>query len=335
MSAFLARRLASMVLVWLGVTVLTFLIANVVPSDPVALRLGPKATPAAIARWRHEFGLDLPLPQQYARYLSGLLRGDLGVSIWSGRPITRDLSDYLPGTLELAVTALLLSAVVGIPMGLWTARDPGGALDKTVQTLATFSLALPLFWLGLVFQLLFYRNLGWLPLGGRIDLLLGPPNRLSGIYLLDSLLTFDGVRFGSSLVHLALPSITLSLPAIGAVARMTRVSILEVMHFDYVRTAYAKGLTARAVLWVHVLRNALLPVVTLLGNLFNGLLAGVFVVEAVFDWPGLGWYATRVILASDYGSVVSITLVIAVLSTLVNLLVDILYHWMDPRIQFS
>jgi len=335
MANFLTRRLFSMLLVWLGVTVLVFFIANVVPSDPVALRLGPKATPDSIAYWRHQFGLDQPLPQQYIRYLSRLLRGDLGVSIWSGRPILSDLGDYLPATIELALASLLLAGLIGIPLGVWAMVHPGGWVDRIVQFIAAAGLALPLFWLGLVFQLLFYRQLNILPLDSRIDLVLGPPQRITGFFLLDSLLSGDLLRFGNSLLHLILPAVTLSLPAIGGVARMTRASTLDVLGQDYVRTAHAKGVPGRAVLWRHVLRNALLPVVTLIGNIFNALLAGAFVIEAIFNWPGLGWYATRVILASDYASVVSITLVIAVLCTVVNLLVDITYRWLDPRIQFT
>jgi peptide/nickel transport system permease protein len=208
-------------------------------------------------------------------------------------------------------------------------------VDRGVQIFAAFGLALPLFWLALVFQLFFYRNLGWLPLDSRIDLVLGPPQRITGFYLIDSLLVGDPQRFGNSLLHLVMPAVVLSLPTIGAVARMTRASLLEVMTQDYVRTARAKGVPRRLLLWKHVLSNALLPVVTLLGNAFNGLLAGVFVVEVIFNWPGLGWYATRVILASDYGSIVSITLVIAIMATSVNLGVDILYHRLDPRIQLT
>jgi len=324
-----------MLLVWLGVSILTFFIANVVPADPVALRLGPKATPDSIQYWRHEYGLDRPLPEQYIRFMEGLLKGDLGTSIWSGRPIIKDLYDYFPATLELAVVALLLSVFTGIPVGLWAAIRTGKMVDRIIQLISTSGLALPLFWLGLVLQLLFYRRLGILPLDSRVDLVLGPPVRITGLYLVDSLLLFDFERFGNSLIHMILPAFTLSLPATGAVIRMMRASTLDVLTQDFIRAARAKGVPEKLVLFRHVVRNALLPVVTLLGNLFNALLGGVFVVEAVFSWPGLGWYATKVILASDYSSIVSITLVIAVLSTSVNLVIDILYRKLDPRIQLT
>lgn len=335
MGVFLTRRFFSMILVWVGVTILTFLIANVVPSDPVALRLGPKATPESVAFWRHEYGLDLPLPQQYINYLGGLLRGDLGESIWSGRAVIKDLADYLPATLELALIALIFTIGLGIPLGVLSAGWAGGVGDRLIQTFATVGLALPLFWLGLVLQLFFYRDWGVLPLDSRIDLVLGPPAKVTGLYILDSLIKGDWQRFGDSLKHMLLPAVTLSLPLLSGVARMMRASMLETRSQEYIRTAYAKGGTVRYVTWKHIFRNALLPVTTTLGNMVNTLLAGVFVVEVIFNWPGLGWYATRVILASDYLAVVSITLVIAILSTSVNLLVDILYSQLDPRIQYS
>lgn len=335
MRAYLTRRLFSILLVWLGVTLLTFFIANVIPSDPVALRLGPKATAESIAYWRHVYGLDQPLPVQYFRFLKGIFQLDLGTSIWSGREVTADLKDYLPATIELALVTLFLSLLVGIPLGVLAANHPPRWVDQIIQTLSTFGTAMPLFWIGLVFQLLFYRNLDWLPFDSRINLTLGPPVRITGLYILDSLLQGDLPRLGSSLQHILLPAITLGLPVTGGVIRMTRGSVLDVQKMEFVRTLRAKGFTRWRLLRKHVLRNALLPVVTLTGNLFNSLLAGTFVVETIFNWPGLGWYATKVILASDYMAVVSITLVVAVMCTLVNLAVDLLYGVLDPRIRMS
>ncbi len=324
-----------MLLVWLGVTILTFVIANVVPRDPVALRLGPRATAASVAYWRHEYGLDRPLPEQYLRFLTSLTRGDLGTSVWSGRPITRDLQDYLPATLELSFVTIVISIFIGLPLGVWAAAHQNGLLDTLVQGLANLGLALPLFWVGLLLQYWLYRQWNILPLDSRIDIALGAPVHQSGFYLIDSLLAKDWTRFASSLRHIVLPATALSLPAIGALARMTRASIIETVSQDFVRAARAKGVAETRLMWRHVLHNALIPVVTVLGNTFNAMLAGVFVVEAIFNWPGLGWYAARVILASDYGAIVSITLVIAVLCTLVNLVVDLLYQWLDPRIQLA
>jgi peptide/nickel transport system permease protein len=335
MRAYLTRRLFSILVVWLGVTLLTFIIANVIPSDPVALRLGPKATAESITYWRHQYGLDQPLPQQYFRFLKGIFQLDLGTSVWSGRAVVDDLRDYLPATIELALFTLILSLAVGIPLGEMAADHPSRWMDGAIQTLSTFGTAMPLFWIGLVFQLFFYRSLDWLPFDSRIDLTLGAPARMTGFYILDSLLKGDGLRLVSSLKHILLPAITLGLPVTGGVIRRTRGSILDVKKMEFVRTVRAKGMSRRAVMGKHVLRNALLPVVTLTGNLFNSMLAGTFVVETIFNWPGLGWYATKVILASDYVAVVSVTLVVAVMCTLVNLAVDLLYGALDPRIRMS
>lgn len=332
---FILRRLFSMVLVWLGVTILTFVVSNIVPRDPVALRLGPRASAESIALWRHEYGLDRPLPEQYLRFVVSLTRGDLGTSVWSGRPITRDLQDYLPATLELSLVTIIITVFVGLPLGVWAARSQGGFLDAFVQSFSNLGLALPLFWVGLLLQYWFYRQWNFLPMDSRIDIVLGAPPHVSGFFILDSVIGKDWTRLSSSLRHMVLPATALSLPAIGALARMTRASIIETVSQDFVRAARAKGVAERRLMWRHVLRNALIPVVTVLGNTFNAMLAGVFVVEAIFNWPGLGWYAARVILASDYGAIVSITLVIAVLCTLVNLIVDLLYQWLDPRIQIA
>jgi peptide/nickel transport system permease protein len=275
------------------------------------------------------------MPLQYLRYLEGLTRGDLGDSIWSNRPVAQDLADYLPATLELGIIAFVLAIVLGIPAGIWAATSGYPWLDRLIQLLATVGLAMPLFWFGMLLQLLFYRQLGVLPMDSRIDLALGAPDRLTGLYTLDSLLRGDLPRLASALKHLLLPAVTLSLPAVGAVARMTRAAVLDTLSQDYVRMARAKGLTAQQVIWKHVLRNALLPVVTLLGNTVNSLVAGAFVVEVIFNWPGIGWYATKVILASDYGAIVSITLMVAIFCTTVNLVVDLLYSTLDPRIQLA
>lgn len=333
MTTFLVRRLFSMLLVWVGVSLLTFLLANVIPSDPVALRLGPKATPETIAYWRSKLGLDRPLPEQYLGFMGNLLHGDLGQSIWSGRPVTRDLQDYLPATIELSLAAILVTVLAGIPLGVLAAVRQGSLFDRLVQFLASFGLAVPLFWLGLVLQLLFYRQFDLLPLNGRISIIIGPPKLITGFFTLDSLLQGDWVRLGDSLLHLVLPTFTLSLFTTGSIARMVRASTIDTLQADFVRGARAKGVSARRLLWHHVLRNSLLPAVTVLGNTVNALLGGVFVVEAVFDWPGLGWYATHAILASDYAAIVSITLVIAIICTSVNLLVDLTYQALDPRIQ--
>jgi peptide/nickel transport system permease protein len=324
-----------MILVWAGVSILTFIIANVVPRDPVALRLGPKATAASIENLKKQLGMDRPLPEQYLHYMTDLFKGDLGTSVMTGRPIIKDLGDYFPATVELSLAAIGVTIVLGIPLGVLAANKKGSVLDHTIQFLATFGLAVPLFWLGLIFQLLFYRQLNILPLDSRIDAVLGPPERIFGMYILDSLLRGDWTRLGNALVHLILPTATMCFFTVGGLARMVRASTIETLGTDYIRAARAKGVAGTRLLFRHVLRNSLLPAVTVLGNTVNALLAGAFVVETIFNWSGLGWYATKAILSADYFVVVSVTLIIAVICTTVNLLVDLAYHTLDPRIQLN
>ena len=224
-------------------TLLTFVITNVIPSDPVALRLGPKASPEAIAFWRHEYGLDQPLPNQFLSYIGNLLRGDLGVRYFRDAKSARISGIYFPATLELALAAILVTILGGIPLGVFAAKKRGGWLDRFVMGLSSFGLAVPLFWLGLVLQIFFYRQLDLLPLDSRITIYLGTPEHVTGLYVLDSLFSLDFATAGSSLAHLILPTITLSMFTLGGVARMVRASTLENMTADYARMARAKGAT--------------------------------------------------------------------------------------------
>ena len=333
MRAYLARRLLAMVLVWAGVVTLTFIIATIVPRDPVALRLGNRATPEAIAFWRHELGFDQPILAQFAHWVMSVLHGDLGVSVWTGRPIIDDLLDHLPATIELGVAAAILAAVVGIPLGAIAAASKGSFIDRLSGPLSTFFVAIPPFWLGTVLQVLLYRQLGLLPFGGRIELTLGPPASITGLFLVDSVLAADGTRLLSSLGHLVLPALTLSLLPMSAIFRQMRASTAETLSADYIRTARSKGISGGVVLRRHVLRNSLLPVTTVLGLVTTGLLSGAFVIESVFDWHGIGWYAVKSILNADYFATVSVTLVVAVIVTVANLATDLAYGVIDPRIR--
>ena len=335
MRYFIVRRLFSIVLVWIGVSTLTFFIANVIPSDPVLLRLGPRAKPEELDYWRHQYGLDLPLPLQYVNYLRGVLQGNLGVSIFTGRPVLTDLKDYLPGTIELTLASFLIILVIGIPVGIYAATHYNSIFDRVSDLLASAGMALPVFWLAIVMQLIFYRRLNLLPLDSRIDMVLGAPPHVSGLFILDSLLARDMPRLKSSLQHIILPSVTLSLASLAGILRQVRANILDTLRADFVRTARAKGVPERIVINRHVLRNSFLPVITMSGMLLINLLSGAFIIETIFNWPGIGWYAIRAIISSDYNAVVSITLVIAVICTMINLFVDILYSILDPRIRLT
>jgi peptide/nickel transport system permease protein len=314
---------------------LTFFIANVVPSDPVLLRLGPRAKPEQLAFWRHQYGLDLPLPVQYLHYLGGVMQGNLGESIISGRPILTDLKDYLPGTIELTFVSFLIIILIGIPAGIYASTHYGSVFDHVSDFLASAGMGLPVFWLALIMQLIFYRALSWLPLDSRIDMVLGAPPRITGLFILDSLLARDMPRLQSSLQHVILPALTLSLASVAGILRQVRANILDTLKSDYVRTARAKGAPERIVINHHVLRNSFLPVITMSGMLLINLLSGAFIIETIFNWPGIGWYAMRAIIVSDYNAIVSITLVLAVICTVINLLVDILYSVLDPRIRLT
>ncbi len=335
MGRLIARRLAFMVFVVWGVTLVTFFLSRVVPGDPAKLLAGPKASPAEVAHIRAIYGLNDPLWTQYARYMGDLLHGNLGVSFVTRREVTTDVRAFLPATLELAGYSLLLGFLVALAVGTAAGYRRGSALDAGGRLMAIAGLSVPAFWLALLLQLLLHTRLGWFPLGGRLDAGVTPPPRLTGILTLDSLLTLHLHAFVNALWHLALPVLTLAAGVFGLMTRIVRTSILEVVGEDYVRTAEAKGLSGWRVLRRHVLRNAMLPAVTVLGLEFGLLASGVFVVEAVFQWPGLGNYAFQAIQASDYNATLGATLVIAVAYVVTNLVVDLAYLYLDPRIRYT
>ena len=331
--AFLLRRIVGIAAVMIGVSVITFAISHVIPTDPVVAALGDHATDEQIAAFRAEYRLDRPLPEQYVTYVTGILRGDLGLSIRTRRPVLSDLADSFPATLELSFTALLVSIVVGIPAGIWSAISRGRLPDLVVRLLALAGGSMPVFWLGLIVIGLFYYQLGWFPGGGRIDTFVQPPPTRTGLYVIDSLLAGDFDALRSSLVHLVLPSLTLGYFSTAVVARMTRSSMLEVLGQDYMRTARAKGLRESVIVLRHGLRNALIPTITVIGLTFGSLLSGAVLTETIFSWPGLGRYATASAVSLDFPAVLGVTLLAAIVYPVANLVVDVAYYWLDPRIQ--
>jgi peptide/nickel transport system permease protein len=331
--AFLLRRIIGIAAVMIGVSVITFAISHVIPTDPAVAALGDHATDEQIAAFRTEYRLDRPLPEQYVTYVTDLLHGDLGRSIRTRRAVLDDLADSFPATFELSFTALLVSIVVGVPAGIWSAIFRGRLPDFVVRLLALAGGSIPVFWLGLIVIGLFYYQLGWFPGGGRIDTFVPPPPPRTGMFVVDSLLAGDLDALRSSLVHLVLPSLTLGYFSTAVVTRMTRSSMLEVLGQDYMRTARAKGLRERVIVLRHGLRNALIPTVTIIGLTFGSLLSGAVLTETIFSWPGLGRYATASAVSLDFPAVLGVTLLAAVVYPLANLLVDIAYYWLDPRIQ--
>jgi peptide/nickel transport system permease protein len=332
MIRFLLRRLAGLLLVLVGVSVITFIITQLVPVDPAVAALGQNAREEQIEAFRREHGLDRPPPEQYARYVGRLLSGDLGISLRTRRPVADDLRDYLPATIELSLAAMVVSVTLGIALGVAAAVNRNGTLDALARIFALVGGSLPIFFLGLLALALFYTRLRWLPGPGRLDAVLTPPPRVSGLYTLDSLIAGDWALLRNSLAHLVLPALTLGYFSTAVVLRMTRSAMLDVLGQDYIRTARAKGLRANAVVLRHALRNALIPVLTTVGITFGSLLSGAVLTETIFAWPGLGRYATASAVSLDFPAVMGVTLVAAVVYPLANTLVDIGYRVLDPRV---
>jgi peptide/nickel transport system permease protein len=267
--------------------------------------------------------------------MGNTLRGDFGTSFHTQRPVSQDLSDYLPATAELGIAALIVSLVVGIALGVVAAAYRFRWIDYVIRLLAICGISIPVFWLGLIAQFMLYYRLGWFPPGGRLDTGVRPPPHVTGMYTLDSLLAWQPPVLGNALLHLALPAVVLSVGPLSVIARMTRGSMLEVLHRDFIRTARSKGLRERRVIWGHALRNALLPVITVAGLQTGYLLSGAILVETVFSWYGVGLYSVQSVLSSDYNAVVTVTMLLGTIFILLNLVVDVLYAFADPRIRHS
>jgi peptide/nickel transport system permease protein len=321
------------VLVAVGMTLLIFVITHLIPADPAKFAAGLDATADQIEQTKRSLGLDKPLPEQYLIYLGNLAHGDLGTSIITKRPVRDDLADYFPATLELTLWTVVIIAAIGVPLGVISATQRGGWIDLITRALATLWVALPVFWFGLLLQLVFYLRLGWLPAGDRLDSSIVLP-RLTGLVTLDAILQGNAIAFVDGLRHLILPVLTLALARVAIIARMTRAGMLEVLGADYVRTARAKGLHERAVIYRHALKNAALPVLTTFGTQMGFLLGGALLVEVIFQWPGMGRYAVSSITSVDFPAIMGVTLAAASLFVLINLLVDLAYLLVDPRIAY-
>lgn len=335
MTKIVLRRLAMLVLVTFGVSVICFVISRLIPGDPAQMMLGPRATPQAIAEMRSRLGLDQPVTTQYIQYMSDLLRGDFGVSIITRQPVLGELWSYIPATFELMLMAMVLSIVVGVPLGVLTALRRDTWVDNLGRGLAILGISAPTFWLGLMLMLLLYAELGWLPGSGRLDIGVTPPPHVTGLYLVDAAIAGDGLAWRSAFNHLLLPAITLALASVGTVVRLVRGSMLEVLAEDYIRTARAYGLAPWRIHFVYALKNALIPFVTVLGLELAALLFGSVVVESVFAWPGVGNHVLGAILNLDFPVIMGFTVLASVVYVLANLLVDLAYLMLDPRIQIS
>jgi len=320
-----------------GITLLSFVLSHAVPADPISANLGEQAAanPAVVAAFRQRWGLDRPLPQQYVVYLVHLMRGDMGVSISTHQPVAIDLRQHLPATIELAVAAMLLSLILGIPLGIVSAVRRDSVIDQIGRGGSLVGVSMPVFWLGLVALLIFYARLGWAPSPGQLSPRLPRPPFVTGFIILDALLAGQGDTARDAIAHLALPALVLGSYSVGVITRMMRGSMLDVLGEDYVRTARAKGLPRVIVTLRHAARNALLPVLTVIGLSFGGLLSGAVVTETVFAWPGLGSYAFRSATSLDFPAIMGVGVIVASVYVLVNLLVDVAYAMVDPRIRMG
>lgn len=328
----LRKRLLGLLLVVFGVSLITFTISHLIPGDPARLIAGDRASDALVAGIRHQLGLDLPLYQQYGRYVLDLVQGDLGTSIRTNRPVLEDLQAFFPATLELALVALFLAIVVGVPLGVLSAVYHNRAIDQIARTLAVTGISTPAFWLGLGAIVLFYGHLGWLPGGGRLSEGLTPPSTITGFYLIDALLAGNFSLFVDALKHLILPAATLGFVTLGVISRQIRSAMLDQLGEDYIRTARAYGLSKWTVILRHALPNALIPSVTVLGLTLGDLLYGAVLTETVFAWPGMGAYVVKSIQSLDFPAVMGFAILVSFIYVLLNMAIDLLYRVIDPRI---
>ena len=318
----------------IGVVVVSFLLTRVLPGDTAAYFAGPAATPQAIAEVRAKLGLDKSLPDQFNRYVRDLAHGDLGMSLTTGQPVLADLEARLPASAELTLFGLILSVLTAVPLGVIAAVRQGSLVDHLCRAVTTAGVSVPVFFSGLLLVYVFYFvfQIAPAPLG-RLDVFASAPNTITGFYLVDSLLAGDGAIFRASLTQLVLPGITLAIFSLAPIARITRASMLAALSMEYVRTARAAGLAPRTVVMTYALRNALLPVVTTLGMVFSFLLGANVLVEKVFAWPGVGSYAVEALIASDFAPVQGFVLAMAILYIVLNLMIDLSYRLIDPRLE--
>ena len=333
MIRFAAKRSALVVLMLVGLLAITFTISHVAPSDPAALAAGPDATLEMIERYRIEHGLDRSLHEQFAIYVGDLLAGDWGRSIHTTRPVWDDLVTYFPNTFELVVFSIAFAIVLGVPLGVLAAVCQNRPVDHVIRVITVSGVAMPMFWLGLMSQLFFALQLGWFPLGGRIEMMTDPPEPITHLLLVDSLLRGQLGTFAEGLHHIVLPAFALSLPALASIIRVNRAEMLETLKQDYIVNARAQGLTTFRIVAIYALRNAMLPTMAMIGLRFGWMLGGTVLVEAVFDWPGIGLYAVQAAISSDFEPIMGATIVLGFFFMMINFLIDVIYGLLDPRVR--
>jgi peptide/nickel transport system permease protein len=334
MVKYVIKRILMIVVVLLGVSLLVFSLMRVFSPDPAPIVLGQHATAERTEAWRTAYGLDRPIWQQYADFLKGAVRGDLGNSFYTKASVTKEIMARFPATVELAICAIIFASIVGVFLGVISAVNKNSAIDAGATLIALIGVSIPIFWLGILYIMFFSGTLHLLPSGGRIAVQLEPV-KVTGFYLIDTLLAGDPAAWWDAVKHLILPTLTLGMYSMAIITRMTRATMLETLNQDYIRTARAKGITESKVIAKHALRNSMIPVTTVIGLQFGALLGGALLTESVFSWPGIGKYTVDCILKSDFPVVQGIVLLVAVVFVVMNLITDIGYALLDPRIKFG
>lgn len=332
---YVIRRLLLMIPTLFGLSVLTFTISHVVPGDPARLAAGPRATEEMVQVIVEEYGLNKPLHIQYLNYVGDVLQGNWGMSMVRQRPVATDLRKFFPATLELVIAAMGVAFVIGVPLGVISAVHRDRWQDRSSRIISLSGVSLPVFWLALVLQLVLARSLGLLPINGRFDVDILPPGRITGMYLIDSLLQADFQAFLISLRHIILPALCLSLGAMAGIARMVRSDVIEVLSSDFVTMERSLGLPERLVLAKYVMKNASIATLTMIGLYFGWSLGGSVLIEAVFDWPGIGSYAVQAAMATDFQPLMGVTLLTGFSFIFINLVTDVMYGFLDPRIRYG
>ncbi|MBI2217491.1 MAG: ABC transporter permease [Candidatus Rokubacteria bacterium] len=333
MKTYVLSRLAFLVLMLFGLLVITFSISHVAPGDPARLAAGPDATPSMVETIRQKYGLDQPLHVQFARYLTGLARGDLGESIRSRSAVLDDLRRYFPNTFELVTLSLAFAVAVGVPLGMLSAVHQNRWVDHVSRFVSVSGVAIPAFWLGLMLQLLVALHFQLLPLGGRLSLTAAPPEPITHFLIVDAALRGQWATFGDALRHAVLPVVTLCFPALASIVRVNRAEMIEVLRQEYIANARAQGFSTFRIVTRYALKNAMIPTLTMIGLRYGWMLGGTILVETVYDWPGIGLYAVNSAVSSDFQPILGVTLVIGLNFMIANFLVDLAYGWLDPRIR--
>jgi peptide/nickel transport system permease protein len=335
MKGFLLKRLISIGITIFGLSLIVFSVSRIAPGDPAKLAAGPDATEEMVQVIRKEFGLDQPLVIQYLTYMNGLLKGDFGRSIRTRHLVWEDIKNFLPATFELVFTSVSFAILLGVLFGILSAVYRDTWIDHSARFFSVTGVAVPMFWMGIMLQLLLAAKFHLLPIGGRLDTMLNPPESITRFFLIDGLITGNWAAFRNGLAHIFLPAFVLSFPALASITRINRAEMLEVLHKDFVLNERAQGVSERLIIAKYALKNALIPTLTMIGLRYGWMLGGTILVETVFDWPGIGNYAVAAAVYSDFQPVMAVTIVLGINFMLANLLVDIGYGLLDPRVRYE